>query len=385
MKKISIFEHKQSSHKINTKWFITIFLLALSSCTFVIRTPAFPAKYHPKPNLFRGVFHVHTQYSHDSKAPLDLVIQTAQKAELDFVVVTDHNNLKAAKAYQTMHKPSHPLLIFGEEFSTWHDGHLTGIGIKMEPPDIGNSQEIIDIFHEQGGYAVIAHPLSRRKPWPNWKIENFDGIEIFCFSDIFYAQNPMKLLLKAIFLTPQAFLKSEVKNQEPGLKLWDEKLKSGRHIAAFGAADAHLKLKWHDFYPENYLLYFQAVTMYVLTNELKEEKITEALGHGKSFIAFEVYGLAQDFSFRASSEDKTYGPGNSITAKSPTLLTIKTPKESNIRLIYNGKVLQQSQGKILEQKISAPGYYRAEVYAEDKLWIVSNPIYVEPNPSAVAA
>ncbi len=385
MKKISNFEYKQNLQKVNTKWLITVFLLALSSCTFAIRTPAVSTKQlHPKQNLFRGVFHVHTNYSHDSKASLDLVIQTAEKAGLDFVVVTDHNNMKAAAAYQKMKKPDHLLLLIGDEISTWSDGHLNSIGIKTEPPDIENTEEIINLIHKQNGYAIISHPLSRRKPWPNWKIKDFDGLEIFCFSDVFYAQNPMKLLLKATFLTPRSLLKSELKNQEAGLKLWDEKLMSGRHIAAFGAADAHLKFKWHNFYVENYLLYFQAVTMYVLADEFKEEKITEALGHGRSFVAFEVYGLAQDFSFSASAENKNYGPGDSIVTKMPVLLTIKAPKESNIRLIYNGNVIQQNQGKTIEYKVSEPGYYRTEVYTEGKLWIVSNPIYLEvsPNPSA---
>ncbi len=371
----------RNSLKIKITSVLALSLFTLSGCTFVIRTPVFPTHKNQNPNLFRGVFHVHTQYSHDSKAPLELVIQTAEKAGLDFVVVTDHNNLKAAAAYQKMAKPERPLLLFGDEFSTWHDGHLTGIGIKKEPPDLENAQDIINIFHKQGGYAIISHPLSRKKPWPNWNIEHFDGLEIFCFSDIFYAQNPMKLLLKAILLTPQAFLKSELKNQEAGLKLWDEKLRSGHHVAAFGAVDAHIKLRLGNFYPENYLLYFQAVTMYALTDELKEEKIVEALGHGKSFIAFEVYGLAQNFSFSALSEGKTYGPGDSMVTQSPILVTIKTPKESDIRLIHNGKTTQQNQGKMLEWKVLEPGYYRAEVYREGKLWIVSNPIYVESKPN----
>lgn len=368
----------RNSLRIKITSVLALSLLMLSGCTFVIRTPVFPVKQGAKANLFRGVFHVHTEYSHDSKAPLELVIQTAEKAGLDFVIVTDHNNMKAAVAYQKMAKLTRPLLLFGDEISTWHDGHLTGIGIKKEPPDIESTQEIINIFHKQGGYAIISHPLSQKKPWPNWNIEHFDGIEIFCFSDIFYAQHPMKLLLKALFLTPRAFLKSELKNQEAGPKLWDEKLASGHHIAAFGAIDAHLKLRWRNFYPENYLLYFQAVTMYALASELKEEKIAEALGKGHSFIAFEVYGGAQDFSFSASAGNSHYEMGDSVNVQPKITLVIKVPKESEIRLIHNGKVIEQNNGKILEQKVSGPGYYRAEVYTEGKLWIVSNPIYVEP-------
>ena len=83
----------------------------------------------------------------------------------------------------------------------------------------------------------------------------------------------------------------------------------------------------------------------------------------------------------ASSKDKNYGPGDLITTKLPISLTTKTPKESNIRLIHNGEVIQQNHGKTLERTVSEPGYYRVEVYVGGKLWIVSNPIYVESNPA----
>ena len=116
--------------------------------------------------------------------------------------------------------------------------------------------------------------------------------------------------------------------------------------------------------------------MYALTNELKAEKIAEALGSGKSFIAFEVYGLAQDFSFSASDGNAHYDMGDSINTQREISLTVKAPKESLIRLIHNGKTIEEKNGKLLERKVSEPGYYRAEVYMEGKLWIVSNPIYI---------
>ena len=64
-----------------------LFILSLSSCSFVNHTSAFPIPRQPKPNLFRGVFHVHSEYSHDSKASLNLITKTARKAGLDFVVI----------------------------------------------------------------------------------------------------------------------------------------------------------------------------------------------------------------------------------------------------------------------------------------------------------
>lgn len=368
---------KSSNLKVGVQGVIAVLLLTLSSCIFVNRAPTVPLNRDRKANVFRGVYHVHTEFSHDSKAPLELVIKTAEQAGLDFVVITDHNNMDAVRPYQKMNKPKRPLLIIGDEISTWHDGHLGTIGIQKEPPNVEHTQDTVGWIHEAGGYAIPAHPFSLRKPWTNWKIKNFDGVEIFSLSDIFYAEDPKMLLMKAFFLPPRAFLKSVLKTPEPALKLWDEQLRSGRHVAAFGSIDAHLKQLWHGFHVENYLLYFQAVTMYVFADEFKEEKLIEALGRGRSFIAFEVYGLAQDFSFLAAVGNQTYGSGDSIAKTSSISLTIKTPEQADIRLIHNGQIIEQTTGTVLEYQASESGYYRVEVYLEGKLWIVSNPIYVE--------
>ncbi|OGW84728.1 MAG: hypothetical protein A3C35_00420 [Omnitrophica bacterium RIFCSPHIGHO2_02_FULL_46_11] len=359
------------------KWGRIVFFLILSGCTFAIRTPVTPVRPTVKPHIFRGVFHAHTQYSHDSKASLDFVIKTARQADLDFVVVTDHNNMNGLEPYRQMKAPDRPLLIFGTEFSTWHEGHLTGIGIKQAPPDIEKTQEVVDLFHKEGGYAVISHPLSRRKPWPTWELKDFDGIEVFTFSDIFYADG-IALLPKALFFPPKVFLESVLKNRSfPALQLWSDQLNSGRHIAAYGATDAHLKFEWHGLTIENYLLLFQSVTTYALADELKEEKIIEALGHGKSFIAFEVWGLAQDFTFTASQEGENFKMGDTIPVGVPVTFSVSAPKKAEIRLIRDGRVIETKNVSDLKVQTSQRGVYRVEVYENGTIWIISNPIYVE--------
>ena len=117
--------------------------------------------------------------------------------------------------------------------------------------------------------------------------------------------------------------------------------------------------------------------MYVLANEFKEETLVKSMGDGKTFSAFEIYGLAQDFSFSGSAENESYGLGDSIHAKSPIRFTVKAPKTAEIRLIHNGKIVKQALDQMLEYETQELGYYRSEVYVDGKLWIVSNPIYIE--------
>ena len=156
--------------------YLCLFFLLLHhiGCTFVIRTPFNPPK-NKKPNLLRGIYHVHSEFSHDSKASLDYIVKTAKKAGLDFVVITDHNNIEAKKYYSAPVE-SDPLLIFGTEISTWYDGHLGVIGSDNPPFNLEHTKEIVNIIHQQGGYAIPAHPYSKKKPWTNWEIKDFDGI-----------------------------------------------------------------------------------------------------------------------------------------------------------------------------------------------------------------
>lgn len=343
---------------------ITFVLLCffLSSCTFVVRMPFVPPK-EKKPHLYRGVYHVHSNFSHDSKAALDYIAKTAKKAGLDFVVITDHNNNNAKKYIQSPDGDG-PLLIIGTEISTWYDGHLGVLGASNPPFDLEHTSEIVDRVHQQSGYVIPAHPYSKRKPWTNWEIP-FDGIEIFSFSDFVYEHKVPGLVAKAIFLPSGSFLKSVIRVSPKSLELWDQYLSAGKRIAGFGSVDAHLKYRWINFPIDNYLMAFQAVTMYVAADDKTEEKIIESLIQGKSFIAFEVFGHAQEFSFSASEKNE---------------LIVKSPKPAVIKLIHNGSVVAEEHGDLLTYQPLEPGYYRSEVYLEDKLWIISNPIYVEGKP-----
>ncbi len=171
-----------------------------------MRSPAFSVdSSHPKTQnssapipesghqVFRGVFHVHTRFSglRDSKASLETVIRKAQKANLDFVIVTDHNTLAGAAAYRKMKTPARPILFFGDEIST-RDGHLIALGISEEPPKKLSSQALVDWIHQKHGSAILAHPFSPRTPWSNWDIRDFDGFEIYNFAHAVYFQNKIK-------------------------------------------------------------------------------------------------------------------------------------------------------------------------------------------------
>jgi hypothetical protein len=391
---------------VHTLPFFT-FLLLFSGCAFVVRTPAVPEPKVQKPGLLRGVYHVHSEFSHDSKASLDRIVKTARRAGLDFVVVTDHNTLKGAEAYRQRNVSAPPLLIFANEIST-RDGHLTALGVQTEPPSdkVENPKAVVDWIHAEGGYAIVAHPLSPKKPWTNWEVQDYDGIEIYSFADVYYTQEIKSLVMKSIFLPPRLFLKSVIKTPDAYLRLWDEKSRE-RRIPAFASVDAHLRYLYGGFAPENYLLYFQAATMYVLIEPPSTRragfqpeadplrsvaeylpyegrggkgegaKIIDSLVKGRSFMAFEARGLAQDFSFTASDGNRVYRIGDSIPPNSELKFRIQSPKRAVIKLVRNGEMVNAVLGTALEAEGRGPGAYRAEVSDGRQPWIISNPIYLD--------
>jgi len=356
--------------------FALIFPVFISGCSFAFPFPAFRVE-PSKPGLYRGVYHVHSEHSHDSHAKLDHIIQSAEHAQLDFVIITDHNNMNGRAHYAAMNPSDRPLLIFGTELSTHHYGHIVALGTREMPLKVEEIQRQIDATRAAGGYMVVAHPLLFKKPWPKWDIERYEGIEVFSFSDIAYSLAIDRILLKGILYPPGPFLNSVIETPTGALKLWDEKLLEGRRVSAFGSIDAHIRYKRLGITIENFRLYFQAVTMYVEADELAEAKIVDALRHGRSFIAFEVRGVAQNFSFFASVGDKRHTAGDVIRADEPVTFHVNVPKPAELVLIYNGEVVNRTEGKTLAHTATASGYYRAEVYRNGKIWIISNPIYVE--------
>ena len=52
------------------------------------------------------------------------------------------------------------------------------------------------------------------------------------------------------------------------------------------------------------------------------------------------------------------------------------PGGGEIRILRDGQVIYQNKAESAEIKPEGPGIYRVEVYYKKKLWILSNPIYL---------
>jgi len=106
--------------------------------------------------------HMHTTYS-DGCATIDEVLEHVQMhTKLDVIAITDHDQIEGAlRARDLWAKGSYRFdFVVGEEVTT-REGHLLGLFIERRIQPGLSMERSIDLIHEQGGLAVIAHPLHR--------------------------------------------------------------------------------------------------------------------------------------------------------------------------------------------------------------------------------
>ena len=124
----------------------------------------------------RGVVHVHTTLSDGGGTPEE-VIAAAGRSGLDYLVLTDHNNLDA-KPLEGVH--GRTLVLVGAEASTVA-GHLLALGVP--DPVFRFSRDPLDTLEDVrdlGGQAYVAHPESARGDlrWQAWDAPGPWGLEV---------------------------------------------------------------------------------------------------------------------------------------------------------------------------------------------------------------
>ena len=124
-----------------------------------------------------GVVHVHTTLSDGGGTPEE-VIRAARATGLDFLGITDHNNLDA-KPFEGDHDGL--LVLVGSELST-PAGHLVGLGLDRDPAwrFSGDGFDSLEDVRDLGGVPFAAHPFSARADlrWNGWDLPGPWGIEL---------------------------------------------------------------------------------------------------------------------------------------------------------------------------------------------------------------
>ena len=338
----------------------------------------------------RGVVHVHTTLSDGGGTPQE-VAAAAKRAGLDFVVITDHNNLDA-KSFEGYHDGV--LVLVGSEISTAASGHVLGLGLREDPAFrfSGDPRDALDDIHLLGGHAFAAHPSSARPDfrWTAWDLPGPWGLELINGDSQWRAAGWGRLLRTGALygLNPRYALLGSLTPPDGTLAQWD-RLLAARPVAGIAGADAHNRVVVRGEkgirFPSYESVFGLAVNHVLLDRPLSGDAaadgtaVVDALGRGQSYVGLDALAPAGGFFFTAESPAGRATMGGTIAPDPAPRLRAggRLPEGARLRLLRDGQALMEGE-TALDLPAPGPGVYRVEVHVPGRRvpWVLSNPIDV---------
>jgi hypothetical protein len=349
----------------------------------------------PTAHELTGIIHCHSTYS-DGTGTVPEIAAAARANDLDYLLLTDHDTLAAARNGEEGWHGS-VLLLVGTEVSPYRRNHYLAFGLS-EPVDHSGltPAQVVQRVREAGGFGFPAHPFSRGSerfkrggqgmPWDDLEADGYTGIELWSFvTDTAERVNSIADLLRFIAI-PQRFLDHPPRRN---LEAWDALCRS-RRCVALGGADAHqIGIRVGNRVPLRLMAYkrsFRHLRTHLLVGEpLRQELDTDraavfgALQAGHAFLAVDSVAPARGFRFWAEGDGTALTMGDEAPAGEWTL-RVRLPASARVRLMRDGAEMATASGTSLEHRAEGPGVYRVEAYRDargrERTWVLSNPIYL---------
>ncbi|MFO7445419.1 MAG: histidinol-phosphatase [Ignavibacteriaceae bacterium] len=336
---------------------------------------------------------MHSVFS-DGSGEVKDIAGFAGESGLDYIILTDHNTLRALKeGYEGWY--GNTVLLVGCEINDKENkNHYLALRIDEAYSTRMSAKEYVKKVKEAGGIGFLAHPHEKRThmkehppyPWTEWDVNDFTGIEIWNHMSE-WMENLTEQNKYQSFLHP---LKTIVAPPDVTLRKWDE-LNLKRRVVGIGGVDAHahkynlLGFLEVEIFP--YKVLFKSIRTHILPdkeikpdmpfNEVKKI-IYNALETGSCFVANDYHADSRGFRFFAESNGKIYRMGETVPATRNINLRVMAPVLSaEIRLIHNGKCAEVLNNNEAEFIVNKKGIYRIEAYLNGKAWVYSNHIRIE--------
>ena len=343
-----------------------------------------------KYNEYVGVLHIHSKYS-DGSGSIKKIAKEAKDAGLDYVVITDHNSIKAlSKGEEGWYDDI--LVLVGEEIGVKRAEHYVALDIKERiHPDVFHRKihQYVEAVKRQGGLGFVAHPYGLKKlffrlkiaSWKSWDEQDFTGIEIWSYMHD-WSQSISLFNLPYYYLYPHKAIDGPPKEI---LQEWDL-LCQKRRVVGIGASDVHAKYVF-PFSMVQFLSYkrnFHGVRTHLLiesplNSDLNESKrvVYKVLGSGHCFFAYDYEVDSRGFTFEVITDGERLIMGDECKLHGKAELVINSPIPALIRLIKDGQVIIESKDTTkLVHETNECGVYRIEAIHNGKPWVFTNPIYL---------
>lgn len=138
--------------------------------------------------MFKADFHIHSLYSMDCNTPLEKIIQSCQKKDINCIALADHGSIEGALKIKSM-APFY--VIVAEEVLTT-EGEIMGMFLQELIPSGLSIVESIRRIKMQGGLLCAQHPYDKFRS-DALKSEVMDKIaDQIDIVEVFNARNPLQ-------------------------------------------------------------------------------------------------------------------------------------------------------------------------------------------------
>ena len=356
-----------------------------SAVTTMYATPGPRPAVHPLPvpgtPLFdwKGVVHCHSRLSHDSQGTLAEIAAACRTAQVDFVVMTDHQT-DASIRDGVRGMVGDTLFVVGAEVRS-RQGTIIAFPLVAPLRRWQQSGLLVKEAQDQGGIAFICHAELWRD---SWDLPGLTGMEIVNLHAGVLAPNKLGTLLTGLLL-PLRLLFERICVRDPEVfRQWDRQLDRRHPFTPVGGNDAHANV--HLFGPlggtmGNYQEVFLTLSTHVLAERLDEPALVDALRRGRSYVSFDIFGEGAGFDFRAVDGDGVHLPGSTVPASPSLQLSVHAPDAGIIELWRDGAIVRTQEGSAMTLTAPECGVYRVEVRRPfGTPWLFSSSIRVVPPP-----
>jgi hypothetical protein len=333
-------------------------------------------------HVVSGCLHMHTQYSDGSGTVSDLV-KAAVEADLDFIVITDHMDLRAREG-QGLHGDLQ--VVVGYEHHDAHShNHYLVLDTESVLADDLSAEALPKEVRRLGGVGIIAHPEERRRhmdnlppyPWTAWAATEFDGIELWNQMSE-WTEHLTRFNRFWRVWSPRKALRGP---SERLLYVWDV-LNTRRPIAGIAGVDAHahpyrLGPLTIPIFP--YKVHFRTLQTHVVLEDAPPADparfrwaLFEAIRSCRVFFSSERWGATTGFSLSVEGNGARGSIGGEIRFARSAILRARWPSPATWELVCNGFPLRRGEGVRLELPLERAGAYRLALYRGGRGWLFTN-------------
>ncbi|GIL17113.1 MAG: hypothetical protein BroJett040_08640 [Oligoflexia bacterium] len=389
--------------------FYLIYGFYLSQVDLAVVPPNLKRENPPGFYDYRGVTNVRSELSSGLSSPLEIVAD-AKKIGLDFLILTDANQVEHPKQYVGYHGN---LLVMVEGEYSFLDSRLLFYSPQNE--SLPNEAGELNLFftdllsqkqpERRENILVLAEPFRDGQTWQGNLHPGVDGIEIVnpkSISRNAWKRSKIDVLWSLVVypFNPQVSFLRLFREPREEIILWD-KISQDRRLTAFSGADASARA----IPLANYLMKFPSYqkTLEVTSNHVlleseltgnlqkDRQKIFSALKKGQFYVALDLLGDPKGFLSTLTDRDKVYPIGSAVKYNKNLRIQAKLPIEPRdfyeIVLFKNGERELTVNQPELNYEVKGPGRYRIVVRVSPTLpipdgkkwitWIYTNNYYID--------